>query len=66
MTDHTDPFASAELEAGRLPKIVDEWLNEQVRQGATVDDIRNKLDMTDAERREVSKTRQCWHSTASS
>lgn len=49
-----DPFASEELEAGRLPKVVDDWLNEQIRAGATVDEIRRKLEYSEEDKEEVS------------
>lgn len=51
-----DPFASEELEAGRLPKVVDDWLNEQIRAGATVDEIRRKLEYSEEDKEEVSLT----------
>lgn len=51
----TDPFASAELEAGRLPKVVDDWLNQQILDGFTVDQIRAKLDMSPEDKEEVSQ-----------
>jgi hypothetical protein len=37
-----------------LPRSVDEWLNEQVRAGESVDTIRKKLDMTPEEKEAVS------------
>jgi hypothetical protein len=48
-----DPFASEELEAGRLPKVVDDWLNDQIRAGLTVDEIRRKLEFTEEDKEEV-------------
>jgi hypothetical protein len=50
-----DPFASEELEAGRLPKVVDDWLNDQIRAGLTVDEIRRKLEFTEEDKEEVSR-----------
>jgi hypothetical protein len=49
-----DPFASEELEAGRLPKVVDDWLTEQIEAGESVDSIRKKLDMKPEDKEEVS------------
>ena len=51
--DELDPFASAELEAGRLPKVVDDWLNQQIMHGFTVDQIRAKLEMPTEAKEEV-------------
>ena len=53
-----DPFASEELEAGRLPKVVDDWLNEQIRAGLTVDEIRRKLEFSEEDKEEVSRRQQ--------
>lgn len=53
-TNETDPFASAELQAGRLPKVVDDWLNLQIQHGFTVDQIRAKLELTPEDREAVS------------
>ena len=50
----TDPFSSEQVEAGRLPKVVDDWLNEQILAGETVDSIRRKLDMMPHIKEEVS------------
>lgn len=53
VTDRVDPFASAELEAGRLPKVVDDWLNQQILDGFTVDQIRAKLELSPEAKEEV-------------
>ena len=48
-----DPFAEDELESGRLPKIIDAWLNAQIEAGKDTESIRKLLQMTDEEKAEV-------------
>ena len=50
-----DPFAENELESGRLPKIIDDWLTAQIQAGLDTDSIRRLLQMTDDEKEEVSR-----------
>jgi hypothetical protein len=49
-----DPFSSEQVEAGRLPKVVDDWLNDQILAGESVESIRRKLDMRPDTKQEVS------------
>ncbi|KAK8853123.1 hypothetical protein IAR55_003824 [Kwoniella newhampshirensis] len=45
-----DPFAEVETQGGRLPKVIDDWLNTQIEEGKTLDDIRKVLNMTEEEK----------------
>ncbi|WWD19538.1 hypothetical protein CI109_103999 [Kwoniella shandongensis] len=45
-----DPFTEFETDGGRLPKVIDDWLNTQIEAGKTLDDIRKVLTMTDEEK----------------
>lgn len=45
-----DAYADDELESGRLPKVIDEWLVAQIQAGKDTDEIRRSLMMTDEEK----------------
>jgi hypothetical protein len=45
-----DAYADDELESGRLPKVIDEWLVAQISAGKDTDEIRRSLMMTDDEK----------------
>ncbi|KAL1409967.1 hypothetical protein Q8F55_003966 [Vanrija albida] len=45
-----DAYADDELESGRLPKVIDEWLVAQIQAGKDTDEIRRSLTMTDEEK----------------
>lgn len=45
-----DAYADDELESGRLPKVIDEWLVAQIEAGKDTDAIRRSLMMTEEEK----------------
>lgn len=45
-----DAYAEDELESGRLPKVIDEWLVSQIQQGKDTDQIRRALMMPEEEK----------------
>lgn len=47
-----DAYADDELESGRLPKVIDEWLVAQIEAGKDTDEIRRSLMMTDDEKQQ--------------
>ncbi len=49
-----DPFSDTELDTGRLPKIVDDWLIEQINKGKDTDEIRAMLSISEEAKEEVS------------
>jgi hypothetical protein len=52
-----DAYADDELESGRLPKVIDEWLVAQIEAGKDTDEIRRSLMMTDEEKAEYLRDR---------
>ena len=50
----TDPFADDELDSGRLPKVVDDWLVAQIKAGKDTDAIRKVLNISEEEKTEAS------------
>lgn len=50
----SDPFGEDELESGRLPKIIDDWLIAQIHAGKDTEAIRKVLSMSEEEKEEVS------------
>lgn len=49
----SDPFSEEELDTGRVPKVVDDWLVEQIRKGKDTDEIRAMLSIPDVAKQEV-------------
>ncbi|WVW86052.1 hypothetical protein I302_108090 [Kwoniella bestiolae CBS 10118] len=45
-----DPFSDADLEGGRLPKSIDNWLTKQIEVGKSLDDIRKVLSIPEEEK----------------
>lgn len=52
-TDHADPFASDEMESSRLPRVVDEWVVNQIHAGKSPEEIRRMLTVSDEVKAEV-------------
>ncbi|WVR07775.1 hypothetical protein IAU60_004818 [Kwoniella sp. DSM 27419] len=45
-----DPFSDEDVQGGRLPKIIDVWLNKQIEAGKNLDDIRKVLSVSEEDK----------------
>lgn len=50
----SDPFGEGEIDTGRLPKVVDDWLIAQIDAGKDTDEIRQMLSISEEAKQEVS------------
>lgn len=55
LTAIVEAYGDAELESGKLPKVIDDWLVGQIAAGKDTEEIRKALTLTENEKAEVSK-----------
>lgn len=55
LTTILEAYGDAELESGKLPKVIDDWLVGQIAAGKDTEEIRKALTLTENEKAEVSE-----------
>jgi hypothetical protein len=55
LTTTVEAYGDAELESGKLPKVIDDWLVGQIAAGKDTEEIRKALTLTENEKAEVSE-----------